>query len=373
MKPPVRNITKRLTVVDDTIRDKVAEVLDRTPYYAGPETEAFEQEVATYCDASYGVAANSGTSCLLIALLAMGIGRGDEVIIPANTFVSVPEAVAFVGATPVLADVETDGNISAAIVERHLTSRTRAVIPVHMFGHPVDMDPLMSLAKRYELWVVEDAAHALGARYKGRRVGSLGHIGFFSFAGKSITVCGQAGMAVTDDRELAEAMAKVRVHGWNQSLGNVWHEAELLGLNLRTSEVLSAIGRINLGRLDGWTEARTRNAASLSDLLEALGAPVETPETRPDQEPGWLHYVIRAGDRDALRKHLSDHGIETGIHYPVPLHAQPAFAAFVPSERAFPVTDRLCGEILTLPSHPWMSEDDVTFVAETVASFYRPS
>src|SRR5262249_50434445 len=158
-----------------------------------------------------------------------------------HTFVSVAECVLFVGATVVLTDVEPDGNISRAIIERHLTPRTRAIVPVHMYGHPVDMDPIVSLARERNLYIVEDAAHALGARYRGRPVGSLGHVGFFSFAGKSITVCGQAGGAVTDDSHLAAAMASLRVHGWNQEVGNVWHVAERVGLNLRTSEILSAI------------------------------------------------------------------------------------------------------------------------------------
>src|SRR5262249_11264214 len=151
---------------------------------AGPETAAFERELAGYCGAAHGVVANSGTSCLLIALLARGIGPGDEVIVPTHTFVSVAECVLFVGATVILTDVEPDGNISRAIIERHLTPRTRAIVPVHMYGHPVDMDPIVSLARERNLYIVEDAAHALGARYRGRPVGSLGHVGFFSFAGK---------------------------------------------------------------------------------------------------------------------------------------------------------------------------------------------
>jgi dTDP-4-amino-4,6-dideoxygalactose transaminase len=366
-----RRITSRLVMIDDEVRNTVLEVLERTPYYAGPETAAFEQELASYCDARRGVAANSGTSCLLVALLARGIGSGDEVILPTNTFVSVPECVLFVGATPVFTDVEADGNISRAIVERHVSPRTRAVIPVHMFGHPVDMAPLMELARERSLFVIEDAAHALGARYRGRRVGALGHVGFFSFAGKSITVCGQAGMAVTDDDNLADAMAAVRVHGWSQRVGNVWHAAERLGLNLRTSELLSAIGRVHLRRLDGWTAARARVAARYSARLAAGDAPLTLPSTRPDREPGWLHYVIRAPRRDALRQFLREQGIDTGIHYPVPLHRQPAFQPLAPHASAFPVAEALAADMLTLPSHPWMTEDEVDAVADAVQAFYR--
>ncbi len=364
-------ITTRLTVIDDEIRETVLRVLERTPYYAGVETAAFEAELAAYCNAGHGVAANSGTSSLLLALLARGVGAGDEVIVPTNTFVSVPECVLFVGATLVLTDIEPDGNVSRSIIDRHLTPRTRAIIPVHMFGHPVDMDPIMDLARERNLFVIEDAAHALGARYKGRRVGSLGDVGFFSFAGKSITVCGQAGMAVTDDAGLAAEMASRRVHGWSQKVGNVWHAAERLGLNLRTSELLSAIGRVNLRKLDGWTATRAANAARYTERLSAGRAPVQLPATRPGQEPGWLHYVIRAPRRDALRTFLHERGIETQIHYPVPLHRQPAFRNLAPDPTAYPIAEAMTADMLTLPSHPWMTPDEVDAVADAVIEFCR--
>ncbi len=370
MPKVTRQISFRVTMIEDDIRAKVLEVLERTPYYAGPETAAFEAELASYCGLPYGVSANSGTSCLLLALLARGIGRGDEVIVPTNTFVSVPECVLFVGATLVLTDIEDDGNISRAIIEQHLTSRTRAIVPVHMYGHPVDMDPIMALARERDLYVIEDAAHALGARYKGRRAGSLGDVGFFSFAGKSITVCGQAGAAVTADPDLAAKMASLRVHGWRQETGNVWHVAERVGLNLRTSEILSAIGRLNLRKLDGWTAARMANALRYNARLAAGGAPVTLPVPRPDQAPGWLHYVVRVPRRDELRGYLSERGIQTSILYPVPLHRQQAFSDVVPSTAAFPVSEAMCGDMVGLPSHPWLTPDEVDYVADTILEFY---
>jgi dTDP-4-amino-4,6-dideoxygalactose transaminase len=364
-------IKSRLVVIEDDVRTKVLEVLERAPYYAGPETASFERELAAYCDVGYGVGTNSGTSALLLSLMAKGIGPGDEVVLPTNTFVSVPECVLFVGATPIFTDVEPDGNLTRAIIERHLTPKTRALIPVHTFGHPVDMDPIMDLARARDLFVIEDGAHALGARYKGRKVGSLGHVGFFSFAGKSITVCGQAGMAVTADGNLAAEMSARRVHGWNQKVGNVWHVAERLGLNLRTSEILSAIGRIHLQKLDRWTAARTANASRYTQRLSDGGVPVTLPKTRPDQEPGWLHYVIRAPKRDALRAHLQARGIEASIHYPIPLHRQPAFAQVAPPPSAFPTAEAMAADMLTLPSHPWMSPDEVDTVADAIIDFYR--
>ena len=232
------------------------------------------------------------------------------------------------------------------------------------------MDPIVALARGRDLYIVEDAAHALGARYKGRRVGSLGHVGFFSFAGKPITVCGQAGGAVTDDSDLAAAMASLRVHGWRQEVGNVWHLAERVGLNLRTSEILAAIGRLNLTKLDRWTAARSANASRYNLRLASGSAPVVAPITRTDQEPGWLHYVRRAPRRDELRRYLSARGIETSILYPVPIHLQPTFKDIIRPFVSYPVSESLCGDMLALPSHPWMTPHEVDYVADAILEFY---
>ena len=364
-------ISQKLTRIDDDVRSKVLEVLEREPYYAGPETAAFEREVAAYCGVGHGVATNSGTSALLLTLMASGIGPGDEVIVPDNTFASVPEVVMFLGATAILCDVEDDGNMSRRSIEPHLTSATKAIIPVHMYGHPVDMDPIMDLAKERGLFVVEDAAHALGARYQGRRVGSIGHAGIFSFAGKSITVCGQAGMAITNDAELAKRMSMQRVHGWQQKIGGVASIAEIAGLNLRTSEVLAAIGRIHLTKLEAWTAARRSNAEYYTRALEEAGVPARFQEVRPDQEPGWLHYVIRVPRRDELQAHMVERGIRAGVLYSVPLHKQPAFAHLAGPDDAFPMTEERVTDMMTLPSHPWMTEEELRYVAGSVIEFYR--
>ncbi len=373
-----REITTRITVVDDEIRRKVLEVLDRTPYYAGPETAAFEAEMAAYCEAARGVATNSGTSALLVALIASGIRRGDEVLVPANTFPSVPECVLFVGARPVFTDVEADGNMSRAMMEARLTPRTRAAIPVHNFGAPADMDGIMSLARDRNLIIIEDGAHALGARWRGRRVGALGHVGFFSFGGKSITVCGQAGMAVTNDLDLGRRMASARVHGYLSGLGKggvnsdgTEDTAESLGLNLRTTELHSAIGRLNLKRLDAWTEKRAANAMFYNARFASEGLPLILPVPRQEQEPGWLHYTIRAPNRDALKAHLRENGIQTSILYRTPLYRHEAFVEFAGDSSWYPMTEALSLDVLSLPSHPWMADDDLEYVADHVVAFYR--
>ena len=373
-----REITTRITVVDDEIRQKVLEVLDRTPYYAGPETAAFEAEMAAYCEAARGVATNSGTSALLVALIASGIRRGDEVLVPANTFPSVPECALFVGARPVFTDVEADGNMSRATMEARLTPRTRAAIPVHNFGAPADMDGIMQLARERNLVIIEDGAHALGARWRGRRVGAIGHVGFFSFGGKSITVCGQAGMAVTNDLELGRRMASARVHGYRSGLGKggvnsdgTEDTAESLGLNLRTTELHSAIGRLNLKRLDGWTAARKGAAKFYNDRFAAEKIPATLPLPRPEQEPGWLHYTIRAPQRDALKDHLRDHGVHTSILYRTPLYRHDAFVEYAGDPSWYPMTEEMSLDVLSLPSHPWMSSEDLEYVADHVVEFYR--
>ena len=243
-------------------------------------------------------------------------------------------------------------------------------MPTQLNGRTCDMDRLQAIADKHGLLIVEDAAHALGARYKGRRVGSLGHVGFFSFAGKPITVCGQAGGAVTDDSDLAAAMASLRVHGWRQEVGNVWHLAERVGLNLRTSEILAAIGRLNLTKLDRWTAARSANASRYNLRLASGSAPVVAPITRTDQEPGWLHYVRRAPRRDELRRYLSARGIETSILYPVPIHLQPTFKDIIRPFVSYPVSESLCGDMLALPSHPWMTPHEVDYVADAILEFY---
>jgi dTDP-4-amino-4,6-dideoxygalactose transaminase len=367
---PTFTVSSRLTRIDDEVRKKVLEVLEQQPYYAGPETAAFEAEVAAYCGVAHGVSANSGTSALLLSLMALGITRGDEVIVPTNTFASVPECVLFLGGTVVFCDVEEDGNISRTIIERHLSERTKAVIPVHMFGHPVDLDPIVELGAQRGFAIVEDAAHALGATYKGRRVGSIGDVGMFSFAGKSITVCGQAGMAVTHRADLADKMSMLRVHGWRQKRGGEGSIAHYPGLNLRTSEVLAAIGRVHLGRLEEWTAVRRRNADFFTERFRAAELPIQYPETRPDQEPGWLHYVVRVPQRDALRTYLAERGVRTTVHYDPPLHRQPAFADLVSDPDAFPVSDARAADSLTIPTNPWLSEDELTHVSDSVIGFY---
>jgi dTDP-4-amino-4,6-dideoxygalactose transaminase len=373
-----REITTRITVVDDEIRKKVLEVLDRSPYYAGPETQAFEREMAAYCDAKHGVATNSGTSALLAALIAGGLRRGDEVLVPANTFPSVPECVLFMGATPVFTDVEPDGNMSRRTIEPRLTARTRGLIPVHNFGAPADMDPMVALAKERNLFLVEDGAHALGARYKGRRVGAIGHVGFFSFGGKSITVCGQGGMAVTHDPALAKRMASARVHGYASGLGKggvnndgTEDTAESAGLNLRTTELHAAIGRLNLQRLEAWNAERKAHAAFYNERFATEKLPVTLPIPRPEQEPGWLHYTIRAPKRDALKEYLREEGIHSSILYRTPLYRHKAFVEYAGDPSWYPNTEALAADILSLPSHPWMSDDDLEYVADHVVTFFR--
>jgi dTDP-4-amino-4,6-dideoxygalactose transaminase len=315
------------------------------------------------------VGVDSGLSALELSLRAFGIGPGDEVIVPANTFIATAAAVTFAGAEPVLVDVDPETyNIDVARIEAAITPRTRAIIPVHLYGLPADMDPIMDLAERHGLVVIEDACQAHGARYKGRPVGSLGHAAAFSFyPTKNLGGAGDGGMVTTDDAEIAEIVRAMRNVGQRRKY---YHE--LPPLNRRLDTLQAAILRVKLRRLDSWITAR-RNCAALYDELLAPGP--EYPATgngliAPRVDPDSMHvyhlYVVRVPDRDALKAFLDERGVGTGIHYPVPIYRQPFYAQNGFRAADFPVTEQLVGEILSLPMFPEMTAEQAVYVATQV-------
>jgi dTDP-4-amino-4,6-dideoxygalactose transaminase len=362
--PPIR-YRCLWTPFDEEMRDAMLRPTPGPVYYDGPEVEAFEREAAAYLGAARGVGVSSGTTALYLAMLAMGIGPGDEVVCPANGYVAAPECAINAGATPVYCDVlDETANLDASTVEPMLTSRTKAIIAVHTYGHPVDMDPLMDLARRRGLFVIEDVAHAFGARYNGRPVGAIGHAGFTSFARKGVTVAGQGGMAFTSEPEWAARMVLLRRHGWEGGSGE-WKRPALVGFNHTLSESLAAVGRVSLSRLDRDNAVRRANALRYTEglaRLNARGAALRPPVELPYASHAWLHYVVRTPRRDELIAFLRRRGIEAGIHYKHSVYRQPAYVARTgvdPGPR--PVADRLVSEIMTLPSHPGMGDgiDDV--------------
>jgi dTDP-4-amino-4,6-dideoxygalactose transaminase len=310
------------------------------------------------------VGLDSGLSALELSLRALGVGPGDEVIVPAHTFIATAAAATFAGAKPVLVDVEpTTYNIDVDQLEAAITPRTKAIIPVHLYGLPVDMDPVLDTANRHNLVVIEDACQAHGAEYKGRPAGSLGHAAAFSFyPTKNLGGCGDAGIVVTDDAEVVDRVKAMRNCGQKRKY---YHE--YAPFNHRMDTLQAAILRVKLRYLEDWIEARRRNAALYTKLLQGNG--VATPIETADSTHVYHLYVVRTERRDALQAHLQEHGVGVAIHYPVPIHLQPIYAGDGFRRGQFPVTEQVCDEILSLPMFPEMTPEQVEYVAEQVAGF----
>jgi dTDP-4-amino-4,6-dideoxygalactose transaminase len=346
------------------IDEAVLKVLASSQYVLGPEVEAFEKEFADAHDVAEGVALNSGTSALHVALLAGGIGPGDEVITVPMTFTATAAAVAYTGAVPVFVDVDPDDfTMDPALVEAKITPRTRAIMPVHIYGQPADLDPLIAIAENHGLLLIEDAAQAHLAEYRGRKVGGIGHMAGFSFyPGKNLGAYGEGGLATTNDPELARKMRLLR--DWGQD--RKYHH-KMLAYNYRMDAIQGAVLRVKLRHLKGWTEARRRIAALYRERLANLGV-------RPAQEAEGRRHVSHVFSifhpaRDELQDFLATRGIQSGKHYPVPLHLQEAYAQLGHREGDFPVSEAIAREQLSLPIYPEMTDSDVDLVCEAVAEF----
>jgi len=325
----------------------VSRVLDSGWYVLGPEVEAFEAEWATYCEAEHAVGLANGLDALILALRALDIGPGDEVIVPSNTYIATWLAVSGVGATPV--PVEPDPathNIDPTRIEAAITSQTRAILPVHLYGQPADLDPILDIARGRGLRVIEDAAQAHGARYKGRRIGAHGDIVCWSFyPGKNLGALGDAGAITTNDPALAERVALLRNYGSRQKYVN-----EVAGVNSRLDPIQAAVLRVKLEVLDDWTNRRRAVAAAYTEGLKQAG--LILPHVPDWAEPVWHLYVVRTPDREALQARLSKAGIGTLIHYPIPPHMQAAYAELGIAPDALPLARDLAGEVLSLPMGP---------------------
>lgn len=337
-------------------------VLEASWFVLGQELTAFEAEFATACGAAHAVGVGNGLDALTLVLRAWGIGPGDEVIVPSHTFIATWLAVSQVGATPVPVEVDAATfNLDPARVEASLTPRTKALLPVHLYGLPADMAPLLALADSRGLRVLEDAAQAHGARLHGRSVGSLGHAAAFSFyPGKNLGALGDGGAVVTDDADLAAAVSQLRNYG---SPSKYVHDTP--GVNSRLDELQAAFLRAKLARLPGWN---ARRQAIASRYLEALRPTpgLTLPHVPAGHEPVWHLFVVRHADREALRSRLAASGVETGIHYPVPPHRSGAYADLGLAEGALPVAERLAAEVLSLPIGPHLSDEQVEHVCVSV-------
>jgi dTDP-3-amino-3,4,6-trideoxy-alpha-D-glucose transaminase len=342
---------------------EVRAVAEQSAFTLGSHVEAFETDFAAYCEADEAIGVGSGTDALALALRALGIGPGHEVIVPANTFIATAEAVSVAGATPRFVDVDpASGLITAEIVERAINPRVRAVMPVHLYGATVDMDPLMEVARAAKIAVVEDACQAHGARYRGRRVGALGDIGCFSFyPAKNLGAWGDGGAAVTNRPELAERVRLLRSHGERPR-----YRHRVIGTTARLDGLQAAVLRVKLGHLDGWNAQRRRAAAELRRALHATG--VLAPVGPVDGGDHVYHlFVVRCDDRDLLRAHLTARGIASAVHYPVAVHRTEAYAHLGYEHGSLPVAEQMAEQVCSLPIFPGMDDTQISAIAAAVA------
>ncbi|MGI9591342.1 MAG: DegT/DnrJ/EryC1/StrS family aminotransferase [Myxococcota bacterium] len=351
--------------LDDEIRERVMAAVESGRYILGPECKAFEQELAAYFGVEHCALVANATSALMLALNGMGLGPGDEVIVPSHTAFPTIEAIFNSGATPVFADTEETHTIDPDAVRRLVTPRTKALLPVHLFGQPCDMDPLRAIAEEHGLKVLEDCAQAHGARDRGRKVGSIGDAGVLSFyASKNLPVMGDGGALLTDDGRLAERVRMLRDHGRRDK-----HTHEIVGWNLRFNDIQAAGGRVFLKRLDARNDARRAIAALYRERLTE--APITLPVEREDVHHVYHLFVIETDRRDQLAKHLADRKIQTGVHYPIPNHLQPGTRARENGPAArLPHTEEAADRILSLPMFPSLAATDAERVAQAVLDFF---
>jgi dTDP-4-amino-4,6-dideoxygalactose transaminase len=363
---PFLDIRATYRELKDRVEEAIARVLSSGRYLLGNELQAYEKEFAAYIGVKHCVGVANGLDALYLAMRAMGLGPGNEVIVPGNTYIATWLAVTYVGAkiVPVEPDARTY-NLNPDTLEPAITERTRAIVPVHLYGQPADMDPIVNVARKHNLWILEDAAQAHGARYKGRRVGGLGDAAGWSFyPSKNLGAFGNGGAVTTDSDDLAERLRTLRNYGSHTKYVN-----EVAGINSRLDEIQAAVLRVKLSYLDEWNERRSRLAAIYVDeLLESgLGLPW-VPEWA---EPVWHAFVIRSKRRDELRRRLREAGIETLIHYPIPPHLQEAYKGLGLGEGSFPVSEAIHREVLSLPIGPHLTEAQVITVAEAACRLTR--
>jgi dTDP-4-amino-4,6-dideoxygalactose transaminase len=366
MKVPFLDLKGQYESIKGEIAEAIQQVIDRTAFAGGPFVGEFEEEFASFCDCRYAAGVSSGTSAIWLSLLGLGVGQGDEVITVPNTFIATAEAISVTGAKPVFVDIDGQTfNMRADLLEKAITPRTKAIIPVHLYGQMVDMDPVMEIARSHDLFVIEDACQAQGARYKGRVAGSIGDAGCFSFyPGKNLGAYGEAGAVVTNNSDLVEKINVLRDHGQSEK-----HSHSVIGWNARMDGFQGAILKVKLRCLSAWNEARRANAKRYSERLMPVKE-VKTPSEADYAEHVFHVYSIRVENRDELMKALCEEEIQCGIHYPVPIHLQEAYGFLELGAGSFPRAEEVVGQIVSLPMYPELTGDQIDYVAETIRSFY---
>jgi perosamine synthetase len=350
--------------ITEKMKNKVLDVLNSGRFIKGNNVAAFEEIFSRYCGVKYGVSVSSGTAAIFLALKALGVGEGDEIIVPSHTFIASATPILMVGAKPVFVDIGDDFLMDMSDVENKVTSRTKAVVCVHLYGQICDMTRLAQLKEKFGFSIVEDCCQAHGAVYKGKKAGSFGDIACFSFfPSKNMTVAGDGGMAVTSDENLYNTMKMLRDHGRDYSTKEGKYISTVLGYNFRMSEISAALGLCQLELLDEWSERR-REIASLYN--EVVTDEVIKPMVGKNRKHVYHLYVIRTKKREELGNFLHKNGIETGIHYPIPVHKQPIFEAC-----HLPVTEKICEEILSIPIYPLLNDEQVIQVCNKINEFFE--
>jgi dTDP-4-amino-4,6-dideoxygalactose transaminase len=368
MPIPLVNLRAQYAPLKDEILRGIEHVFDGMMLFLGENVQALETEFAQFCGASYGVGVSDGTAALHTILRAMNIGHGDEVITVSHTFIATPEAILLAGAKPVFVDIDPITYLmDVSKIEAKITPRTKAILPVHLYGQIVDMDPLIELAHKYHLRVIEDACQAHGAEYKGRKAGTLGDAAAFSFYySKNLGAYGEGGFITTNDGELYRNIRMIRDHG---SERRYYHD--LVGMNARLDEIQAVVLRAKLPHLAEWNQRRRAHAALYNQLLQA--SPAVTPVEKNGNGHIYHLYVIRVPRRDELQAWLKERGIFTGIHYPVPNHLQPALKSLGYKQGDFPVTEQVVGEIISLPMFAELTDEEINSVVTSLNEFYTLS
>jgi len=363
---PMVDLRAQYLRIQETIDEGVARVVASTRFIGGEDCRLFEQEFAAFCGAQHAVGVANGTDALAIALRAYGVGPGDEVVTVANTFIATGEAILLNGARPVFVDVdEASFTMDPGALEGAITPRTKLILPVHLYGHPANMDAIGAVAGRHGLPVLEDAAQAHGAEVAGRRAGSLGHAACFSFyPGKNLGAYGDAGMVTTNDADFAARVRQIANHGG----GTTKYDNVVLGTNSRLDTLQAAVLRAKLPHLERWTAERLERARAYTRLLD-VAAGVVLPREQAWGRSAWHLYTLRVADRDALQSHLTARGIATAVHYPRPIHLQPAMAAADGQPGDLPVSERLSREVIQVPLYPELPLESVERIAREIRSF----
>ena len=364
MQVPFVDLKKQYLSMKDEIDSAIHEVLDSTSFILGKKVEDFEKKFAELCNVKHCIGVNNGTSALRLALLALDIKSGDEVITTPFTFIATAEAISHIGAKPVFADMdERTYCIDPEKIKEKVTKRTKAIIPVHLFGQPADMDPILEVAEKHNINVVEDAAQAHNALYKNRKAGSMGDISCFSFyPGKNLGAYGEAGAVCTNDESIAKNLILLRQHG-----ELVRYRHDIIGDNCRMEAFQGAVLGLKIRYIEEWTEKRRKNAELYNKLMKEFD--IVLPYEADYSRHVYHIYAIRAKNRDKLREFLGKNGVSTGIHYPIPVHLQKAYSFMGIKNGAFPISEKIAGKILSLPMYPELSEEQIEYVASSIEKF----